>query len=139
MEPIERGTLSSSHGDERQSLGTFIINLVGYIRDASEEHDSDLIKSQQFFCNPVPTKVEWDAVQDIHLWLLQFCFPRQNRPDCRNQYSMGPIVSDIMVAALTFSSASIGKSSLFFKACNLLRKFRNDGSVSSDLLNLVLF
>ncbi len=40
--PIKRGTGCSSRGDELQSLGSFMSNLVTYIYDANEEHESKL-------------------------------------------------------------------------------------------------
>jgi hypothetical protein len=59
--PIKRGTGCGSRGDKRQSLGTFMSNLDGYIHNASEDHESDLIKAGRpntFICYPVRSKVE---------------------------------------------------------------------------------
>ena len=39
--PVKRGTGCGANGDERRGLGTFVGNLVGYTRSASEDHEQN--------------------------------------------------------------------------------------------------
>ena len=67
--PIKRGTGCGARGDPRQSLGTFISYLVGFIKNASEESENDMIvagRCNAFIRDPQPTKKEWDKVQALH-------------------------------------------------------------------------
>jgi hypothetical protein len=76
--PIKRGIGCCSRGDARQSLGSFMSNLVTYIHNDNEENESKLIevgRPNTFIRNPVPTKAECDFLQDAHRCLLQFSFP----------------------------------------------------------------
>ncbi len=59
--PVKRGTGCGANGDERQTLGTFTSNLVGYARSANEDHEQQLImlgRPNLFVRNPVPSKKE---------------------------------------------------------------------------------
>ena len=76
--PVKRGTGCGANGDERQGLGTFVGNLVGYTRSASEDHEQKLIEAGRpnlFVRNPVPSKKEWDAVQALHPKILLCSVP----------------------------------------------------------------
>ncbi len=72
-------------------------NLVEYIHDASEEHESDLIDFGQpntFIRNPAPNKAEWDFIQDAHPFLLHFSFPIGIGEQGAEKWA--DVVSDIM-------------------------------------------
>ena len=95
--PIKRGAGCGKRSDERQSLASFMGNLVEYIHNDSEEHESDLIewgRPNTFIRNPVPNKAEWDFVQDTHPFLLHFSFPMGIDKHGAEQWA--DIVSDIM-------------------------------------------
>ena len=66
--PIKRGTGCGANGDERQSLGSFVSYLVGFVKSASEESEEAMVKMGRpnaFIRDPIVTKKEWDQVHAL--------------------------------------------------------------------------
>jgi hypothetical protein len=70
---VKRGTCCGATGDELQSLGIFVGNLVTYTFDESEEHST---RPQSFIHNPAPSKVEWDFLHDFNPKQLFYYVPQ---------------------------------------------------------------
>jgi hypothetical protein len=81
--PVKRGTGCGAKGDERQSLGTFVSNLVPFVRSASQESEGAMIdagRPNAFVRNPMPSKKEWDMLQALHPKCIWLSLPLDLRP-----------------------------------------------------------
>jgi hypothetical protein len=96
--PVKRGTGCGSSGNERQSLGNFVSQLVTYARKASEDHEQmlfDMGSPNAFIRNPVPRKKEWDSLQAFHPKIMMCTVPFVKAMSAADTEAYGEMMADI--------------------------------------------
>ena len=79
----------------RQSLGTFMRNLITYMNDARDEHEAAPIEAQCVCSQSCTIKKELEYLQDLHPRLLYCCKLQNFSGDDTHHYS--EIIADILM------------------------------------------